>query len=259
MFVPDSDEYDFYDLDISNAEMRVLTAYSLDDTLISVFNEDKDIHCLTAAGISDYTYDEIYNNKENKETDYYSKRQVAKKVNFGTIYVMGAATLQAKLWSDMRISVTEEQAQEYLDKFFVTYPGVQQYIELTQRFVEDYKFTYTFTGRRRRFPFAVYSRSQLNRVGRQAVNARIQTTSSDMVGMNLIEVHKAIQPLGGRILVTVHDSIGFQLPKGTTGVRAILDYAIKGKIKEECPWLPVEWKYDVAKGPNYGDAHEHIS
>ena len=47
-----------------------------------------------------------------------------------------------------------------------------------------------------------------------------------MVAMNLINVHNAIKPLGGRVLITVHDSIGFQLPKGTTGVKALLDKAI---------------------------------
>lgn len=83
LFTPDTDEFDFYDMDISNAEMRVLCGYSNDPTLISVFNDNKDIHCLTAAGISEYEYDDILLNKENKETDQYSKRQIAKKVNFG--------------------------------------------------------------------------------------------------------------------------------------------------------------------------------
>lgn len=172
---------------------------------------------------------------------------------------MSAKTLQEKLWSDMRISVTEEQAQEYLNKFFTTYPGVADYIEDTKAFVEAYKFTFTFTGRRRRFPYASFSRSQLGRVQRQAVNARIQTTSSDMVAMNLLNVHNAIKPLGGRVLITVHDSIGFQLPKGTTGVRALLDKAIIEATARDCPWLPVVWKYDAAKGPNYGDVHEQIT
>lgn len=171
---------------------------------------------------------------------------------------MSAMTLKENLWKDMRIVVTEEQAQDYLDKFFQTYPGVDSYIKLTQAFVKKYKFTYTFTGRRRRFPIATYSFSQLNRVARQAVNARIQTTSADLVALNIIALNKAIRPLGGRVLVTVHDSIGFQLPKGTTGVKALLDEVIIDKIQREQPWLPVLWKYDAAKGPNYGDAHEAI-
>ena len=81
LFIPDSTEYDFYDLDISNAEMRVLCGYSKDATLISVFNDGKDIHFLTASGISKYDYDDIVANKEDKTTDQYKQRQIAKKVN----------------------------------------------------------------------------------------------------------------------------------------------------------------------------------
>lgn len=80
LFIPDSDEYDFYDMDISNAEMRVLCAYSKDEAMIEAFNNGMDMHCLTAEGISDYDYDTIMKYKEDKTTDQYKKRQVAKKV-----------------------------------------------------------------------------------------------------------------------------------------------------------------------------------
>lgn len=81
LFIPDSDDYELYDLDISNAEMRVLTGYSKDEALTGAFNHGKDLHCLTAAGISEYTYDDIKEHKEDKTTDQYRKRQLAKKVN----------------------------------------------------------------------------------------------------------------------------------------------------------------------------------
>ena len=84
LFIPDSDAYNVYDLDLSNAEMRILTAYSKDEELINAFNNGKDLHCLTAAGISQYTYDDIKAHKEDKTTDQYLKRQLAKKVNFGS-------------------------------------------------------------------------------------------------------------------------------------------------------------------------------
>lgn len=83
LFLPDTDDYELYELDIRNAEMRVLTSYSNDDNLTNAFNEGKDLHCLTAAGISDYTYEDIKAHKEDKTTDQYRKRQLAKKVNFG--------------------------------------------------------------------------------------------------------------------------------------------------------------------------------
>lgn len=88
---------------------------------------------------------------------------------------------------------------------------------------------------------------------RQAINCRIQTTSADIVNTNLVDLSDAIKPLGGRVLLTVHDSILFQLPKDTAGVTEFLDQVITENTKNKFPWLPVEWKYDVGKGPNYGE------
>lgn len=179
-----------------------------------------------------------------------------------TIYCMSAKTLQAKLWSDMRIRVSLEEAQQYLDMFFQTYPGVRKYIDDTIAFVAQNFYSYTFTGRRRRFAIARYNSALANRVGRQAVNARIQTTSADLVNTNIIDLNRELKPTYGsmaRIALTVHDSILFQLPKGATGVRPMLDRLITDGIAEKFKWLPVQWKYDCAKGPNYGDCHEAIA
>lgn len=258
LFIPDSDDYELYDLDISNAEMRVLTGYSKDEALTGAFNHGKDLHCLTAAGISEYTYEDIKANKEDKTTDQYRKRQLAKKVNFGTIYCMSPDRLKQQLWSELRIDESLEQCQEYLDKFFETYPGVRQYIEETKRMIRRYGFTWTYTGRLRRFAIAAMSRSQMSRFERQGVNARIQTTSSDLVMSNLIDIQRWLLPLGGRVLLTVHDSIPFQLLKGCDGVKKELDRIIIERTAQRAPWLPVQWKYDVGKGPNYGDTHGEV-
>jgi DNA polymerase-1 len=91
---------------------------------------------------------------------------------------------------------------------------------------------------------------------RQAVNARIQTTSADIVNTNLTDLSNALQSMGGRVVLTVHDSILFQLPKGTPDVKALLDRIIVDKTREKFPWLPVKWKYDVGRGPSYGECEK---
>lgn len=171
---------------------------------------------------------------------------------------MSAPSLAAQLWAEMRIKVTEEEAQEYLNKFFERYPNVAQYIAATQNAAANFGYVTTFTGRRRRFPIVKYNRSARARVSRQSVNARIQSTSSDLVQRNMIELHKAIKPLGGRLIITVHDSVGFQVPKGTRGMATLLDDVIRKKTAEQFPWLPVEWKFDVARGPSYGECSEEV-
>jgi DNA polymerase-1 len=255
LFIPDSDEYEIYDLDISNAEMRILCAYSLDAALIDAFHKGKDLHCLTGAGISNFDYDDLMLHKEDKESEQHNVRQIGKKVNFGTIFCMSAGKLQEQLWSELRIEISEQDAQEYLNKFFETYPSVDRYIKTTSGFAAIHGFTYTFTGRRRRFPLIRYQRGQISRAARQAVNARIQTTSSDLVTDNLVHIDRElVKPRHGRTLLTVHDSILFQLPKGETGVKADLDRIVVHDIAERYPWLPVSWAYDIGKGPSYGEA-----
>jgi hypothetical protein len=34
----------------------------------------------------------------------------------------------------------------------------------------------------------------------------------------------------------------------------MLDKSILDNVREKFPWLPVPWKYDVDRGPNYGTA-----
>ena len=258
----DQDRYDFYDLDIANAEMRVLCAYSKDETLIEAFKQGKDLHCLTASGISGIPYDQIMENKENKSSEEYKIRSVAKAVNFLTIYGGGASTLVKNLYSGMRIEIDEATAQGYLDKFFVTYPGVTQYMRDTIDMVTRFGVTFTFTGHRRHFPSAMYDRSMANRMGRQAVNARIQTTSSVLVNYNMIKLYEAIKKRGwdGRVLLTVHDSIAFQLnkeiPKGE--VKEVLDQVVVKDVAKEFPWMPVAWAYDCAWGDSYGTCKNEL-
>lgn len=256
VFIPDNDDNYLYDLDIANAEMRMLCAYSRDKALIDAFNNGMDLHCLTAAAIGTYTYEELMANKHDAGSPHYRLRQLAKAVNFGTIYCMGPATLVANLWENTRIAISLEEAREYLDAFFRNYPGVGDYITRTQRFVKLYHFTHTYTGRLRRFPILNFNKKEGNRCGRQGVNGRIQTSSAEVVNKNIVDVdYNILKPNRGRMLLTVHDSMVFQLPKDMDGdlVKGMLDKELIDGVARQFPWLPVVWKYDVDRGSSYGD------
>ena len=258
LFIPDSDEYELYDLDIANAEMRVLCAYSQDPTLIKAFNGGMDIHSLTASNISDLTYEQVRADKEDKTSRAYMLRSLAKRINFGIVYGITAGSIAKQANAEMGTNMTEEDAQGYMNKFFENYPGVADYMNYTKKFAEQYKFVYTYTGRRRRFKIWAYGGGQKTKMERQAINSRIQTTSADIVNDNLVQLDNEIRPLGGRTILTVHDSILFQMPKGTTGMKELLDRVIIEKTREKFDWLPVDWNYDVGKGPNYGSCDEEI-
>lgn len=261
LFLPD-EGFVFCDLDIKNAEMRTACAYSKDENLINAFNNGIDLHSLTAAGLSDgkYSYDQIRAKKEDKNSEEYKLRHVAKMVSFGTIYGITCDGLARNLWNSARVKITPEEAQEYLNGFFKTYPGIQKYMEDTTECLNRYRLVATYTGRRRHFPVMMYgSRAQRN--ARQAINARIQSTSSDLVMMCLNRLNNWLLGLGdgSQVLLTVHDSVPFQFRlDNLEQVKAALPELIIEQTAADAPWLPVKWEYDAAWGPSYGETDNPV-
>jgi DNA polymerase I-like protein with 3'-5' exonuclease and polymerase domains len=66
----------------------------------------------------------------NKQLDQVSKeeRNIAKTINFGLSYGMGAGGLQANL-KDNGIDISSDDARKYIDTFFKSYPKVKGYLE----------------------------------------------------------------------------------------------------------------------------------
>jgi len=126
----------------------------------------------------------------------------------------------------------------------------------------------TVFGRRRRFPLIESSR-HASRAKRQAGNFKIQSTSSDIVISQLIEmfevinsdktwpewgIHRPLHTYGVRLLLTVHDSIVLQWPKKL--IRALgpwMKYYGETRVREKYAWLPVPFAMDVEVGPSYGE------
>jgi hypothetical protein len=133
------------------------------------------------------------------------------------------------------------------------FPSIQKYIEQTHVELQQLNFVETFFGRRRRFylPGAPYLRG---RAERQTVNFKIQSTSSDIVLGRLVALEKPLRDLGGRLLLTVHDSIGFQIPKKyATQIPDLIKTVLEDGVKTQHPWLPVAFKWDYEVGPSYGE------
>lgn len=277
IFVPDSDDMLFVNADAKGAEVRIFTAYSKDKALIKSINDGFDTHCfigaeivkavrrgdnasqvLEAIGLDDQyplTYEDFDNRDKIKQnTPNYGEmldkfRTAVKRVVFGILYGAAAPKIAET------IGISEEQARQIIDLLFGLFPSIPQYMQSTKNELNIYKMVETYFGRRRRFNVAGAPNYMRSRAARQAINFKIQSTSSDIVIGCLTSINEPLkQDMGGRLLLTVHDSIGFQLPKKYARQlpEFIETYLVK-QTAEKYPWLPVAFKWDFEVGPSYGE------
>lgn len=277
IFIPDDTSMAFVNCDAKGAEVRIFSAYSQDQELIKSLNDGMDTHCFFADAIvsavraesgatevlesmgldNQYplTYDDFNAREKIRATNpTYGEmldkfRTAIKRVVFGILYGAGSKKIAET------IGINLSQAQAIIEMLFQLYPSIPAYIERTKWELNTFGLVETYFGRRRRFAVKGATGFLRSRAERQAVNFKIQSTSSDIVLSSLIEIEKPLErDLGGRLLLTVHDSIGFQLPKKyVSQLPAFVDQYLNIKARTKYPWLPVEFKWDFELGPSYGE------
>lgn len=276
VFVVDDDSYIFVNADAKGAEVRILTAYCKDQALIDSLKAGQDTHCFIASKIveivrkeegagkvlesmrldNEYplTYDDFFLRDKIKDADKkYGEmldkfRTAVKRVVFGILYGAGPQKIAET------IGISLQQAQQLIDMLFTLFPSIRTYMAQTKWELQKFGFVETFFGRRRRFSVVGAPKYQLGRAERQTVNFKIQSTSSDIVMGRLVAIEEPLKDLGGRMLLTVHDSLGFQIKKkyATQLPDFIYKHLEKGAA-EAHPWLPVDFKWDYEVGPSYGE------
>jgi DNA polymerase-1 len=101
--------------DYSQIELRIAAKVSGDRALIAAYERGEDLHTLTARqvlGIAEVT-------KEH--------RQLAKAINFGLLYGMGARAFRSYARTNYGVEMTEAEAQGYREAFFSAYPGLRRW------------------------------------------------------------------------------------------------------------------------------------
>ncbi|MCM8800482.1 MAG: DNA polymerase I [Candidatus Omnitrophica bacterium] len=222
--------------DYSQIELRILAHLCHDENLLSTFRQDKDIHRITASL--------IYGLDEEDIDD--SMREIAKRVNFGIIYGLTAYGLSR----DLGISV--EQAQGFIDAYFVRYPKVKEYIDEQIIKAQKNGFVSTILGRRR-YISEINSKNQSIRqfAQRQAVNAPVQGSASDLIKLAMIQIHREIKKrnLKTKMILQIHDELLFDVPDNEMDLFVSL---VKDKM-ENVLKLDVPIKVQVKKGKNWLD------
>jgi DNA polymerase-1 len=220
--------------DYSQIELRVLAHLSGDHTLIEAFSRNQDVHRLTASL--------IYNLPELKVNG--QMREVAKRVNFGIIYGQSAYGLG----KDLDIPVN--QAQDFIDAYFLRYPKVREYIDAQIKKAQTEGFVITLLGRRRYIPEINNKNMGIRQFAqRQAVNTPIQGTASDLIKLAMIKISAQIKgkALKAKMILQIHDELVFDLPIPELNI-------LTGVVKDEMEnvmKLEVPIKVDMKKGVNW--------
>ncbi|HLD50971.1 hypothetical protein A3K34_02455 [candidate division WWE3 bacterium RIFOXYC1_FULL_40_10] len=187
--------------DYSSMEMRILADLSGDEKFIKAIKDGLDLHSYTAALMFGLEYTDDFKKK------YPDKRQAAKAINFGLMYGMGAGSLARQ------IDVTPEDAEQYMEKYFQSYPSVRKWLDKQAKDAIVHGYSMTPAGRKRWYKLPEKSdpeyRKKISRIQRQAKNHPIQGTNADAIKYALVFVQERFKSgqYDGGITHTVHDEI----------------------------------------------------
>jgi DNA polymerase I len=196
----------FLAADYSQVELRILAHITQDEAMLDAFRQGQDIHRTTAAAVYNVPLEQVT----------FQQRRLAKSVNFGLIYGMGAYRLARES------ELTLAEAENFITAYFAHFPGIRGYLDRTKKQARDQGFVETLLGRRRYFPiFQVIQQGgagngQLEaRAEREAINHPIQGTAADIIKIAMIRLHETLisQQYQARLLLQVHDELVLEAPQ----------------------------------------------
>lgn len=238
-FVPQKPGWVIASADYSQIELRIMAAISGDENLRAAFASGADIHSATAAILHDVSLGDVTA----------EQRRVAKTVNFGIMYGLGAFGLA------QRLGVPRSEGQKIIESYFEKYPGIKRYMDDTIASTRERGYAATILGRRRYFPMInAANRGLRTAAERAAINMPIQGTAADMMKLAMIRVHHRMQTDGyaSMMLLQVHDELVFEAPESEVDALCSM---VKHEMEHALPLDGVPVIVESGTGPSWYDAH----
>jgi DNA polymerase-1 len=177
--------------DYSQIELRIAALLAQDAAMLQAYHAGEDLHIATAARILGVAPAQVTK----------KHRPLAKSVNFGLIYGMGAKTLQQKAWKDYGVIMALDEAEHYRQRFFEAYPDLRRW----QRTTGDSPApdSRTLLGRRR---------SGVTRFT-ERLNTPVQGSGADgfKLALATLFAHRHEVP-DARLIAVIHDEIVAECP-----------------------------------------------
>ncbi len=236
-FIPASG-YRMLAADYSQVELRIMAHLSGDTGLLNAFAAGEDIHRATAAEVFGLLPESVSRDQ----------RRSAKAINFGLIYGMSAFGLARQL------DISRTEAQDYVDRYFIRYPGVKDYMARTREQARAQGYVETVFGRRLYLP-EINARNAMRRqyAERTAINAPMQGTAADIIKRAMIDVDRQLREtdLNVRMIMQVHDELVFEVAgEILEEARDLIKNSMAGAAE-----LAVPLVVDIGVGDNWDKAH----
>ena len=193
-FLAKDEKHVLVNADYSQIELRILAHLSEDETLINSFINNEDIHARTAAEVLGIDISEVTS----------AQRSQAKAVNFGIVYGISDFGLAKS------IGTSRKEAAVFMEKYFLRYPKVQEYLKQSVESAKKHGFAKTILNRRREIPELKSANYNVRSFGeRVAMNAPIQGSAADIIKLSMLEVYKMLEEKQylGKLILQVHDEL----------------------------------------------------
>ena len=194
-FVAQEKENLIISADYSQIELRLLAHISRDDNLIEAFCEDEDVHTATASKVFQVPLEQVTKEMRSK----------AKAVNFGIVYGQSRYGLASSL------GISPFEAQEFIDRYFATYPDVKKYMDDTIKYAYAHGYVETLYGRKRYLSSGLLSTNGKiqEAAQRAAINAPIQGTAADVMKLAMVRLQNDFEKnnIKSKIIIQVHDEL----------------------------------------------------
>ncbi len=187
--------------DYNQIEMRILADLADVKELKKAFNNNQDIHSLTAS--------QVFNIDIKKVSS--DMRRKAKAINFGIIYGISQYGLAKQ------IMVSNQEAEEFLKSYFLKFPEIKSYMDSTIKFCRKSGYVSNIFGRRSHITGINDKNFNVrNFQERAAINAPIQGSASEIMRLAMIRLNKKLEDVEHdkcKMLLQIHDELIFEVSR----------------------------------------------
>ena len=230
--------------DYNQIEMRILADLADVKELKKAFKNNEDIHSLTASQVFNIDIKKV-------DQDY---RRKAKTINFGIIYGISQYGLAKQ------IMVSNSEAEEFLNSYFLKFPEIKHYMDSTIKFCRKTGYVSNIFGRRTHINGINDKNYNIrNFQERAAINAPIQGSASEIMRLAMIRLDKKFKSLKdtkSKILLQIHDELIFEvLNSEVKAMTKIIKDEMSSVTKSDLHLFSTPLTVDINIGDNWGILH----